>query len=192
MPGIFSIFKKKKSKAKKFKLPANQQALLDAQAKTGMAANAAALDFATGLKGGQQAAEDATYKQIYSRLQPDFDLQRRDLENKLWGQGIAPSTNGIGSPAWDEAIRRFEQDRNDAVTSAALQSVTAGQQSAANSAGVISSLNGTGAPSQLPLAIYQTNLSRPVTGGGLSPLAKSLFKLGSTAAGGWASGGFQW
>ena len=57
---------------------------------------------------GQQA--------IMSRLQPQLDTQRQQLQTQMANQGIAP-----GTEAWNNAMREQNQRENDLMTSAVTQ-----------------------------------------------------------------------
>ena len=57
---------------------------------------------------GQQA--------IMSRLQPQLDMQRQQLQTQMANQGIAP-----GTEAWNNAMREQNQRENDLMTSAVTQ-----------------------------------------------------------------------
>lgn len=66
-----------------------------------------------------QTAQDA----IMSRVQPEIDLSREQLNAQLANQGIP-----IGSEAYNNAMRVQGQQENDMVQQAALQGIGVGQQ----------------------------------------------------------------
>ncbi|MGC3959561.1 MAG: tail fiber domain-containing protein [Verrucomicrobiota bacterium] len=65
----------------------------------------------------------AQYQKTVNLLQPQFDRQNKDLEQKLANQGIP-----IGSDAYNEAVRNQSQNQNSALTNAALDATTMGNQ----------------------------------------------------------------
>lgn len=68
---------------------------------------------------------DNANKQLLARLNPQYDQQQSQLDQKLANQGIT-----MGSEAWRNAQNQFGQTRNDANTQAALQAIQLGQQQA--------------------------------------------------------------
>ncbi len=68
---------------------------------------------------------DNANKQLLARLNPQYDQQQSQLDQKLANQGIT-----MGSEAWRNAQNQFGQTRNDAQTQAALQAIQLGQQQA--------------------------------------------------------------
>lgn len=75
-----------------------------------------------------QRAENAAYQSTMSRLTPQFDSRRRQLETQLQNQGLS-----VGSEAYQSAMNSLEQQQNDAYTQAAYNSVAAGQNAYSNS-----------------------------------------------------------
>lgn len=66
-----------------------------------------------------QTAQDA----IMARLNPMFAQREEALRARLANQGI-----GLGTEAWENEMRGFEQGRNDAYLQSALQGMSIGQQ----------------------------------------------------------------
>jgi hypothetical protein len=66
-------------------------------------------------------AQDASYNQAQSRLDPQWSQQQHDLENKLVQQGIMQN-----SDAWNRATESFGRNRNDAYQTARNYSVGEG------------------------------------------------------------------
>lgn len=60
---------------------------------------------------------------ILRRMQPQLDRDREALHTQLLNQGLQP-----GSAAYDTAMRRADQQSNDAYSQAALQGISVGQQ----------------------------------------------------------------
>ena len=75
-----------------------------------------------------QRAENAAYQSAVSRLTPQFEDRRRQLETQLQNQGLS-----VGSEAYQKAMNDLEQQQNDAYTQAAYQSVQQGQNAYTNS-----------------------------------------------------------
>lgn len=67
--------------------------------------------------------EDATYQAGLSRMQPQFDQQREQITQQLADQGIP-----MGSPAYEEEMRRLEENQNEQLSRLALDSVAMGRQ----------------------------------------------------------------
>lgn len=65
------------------------------------------------------AARDALYNQATSRLDPQFDLEQKQLETQLINKGITQ-----GSAAWNNALDQFGRTKNDAYTSAENNAVS--------------------------------------------------------------------
>ena len=63
-----------------------------------------------------------TQAALMSRLAPEYDRQKKSLDNTLANQGL-----GIGSEAWQNAQNQFGQQQNDLFTQAGLQGITADQ-----------------------------------------------------------------
>lgn len=70
-----------------------------------------------------QTAQDA----IMSRLNPKFDQQEEALRQRMANQGIT-----LGSEAYGNEQRQFQQGRNDAYLQAALQGINLDQQNRAS------------------------------------------------------------
>lgn len=67
---------------------------------------------------GAQDATDQAYSQITARLDPEWAQQEQLQEAKLRNQGLVP-----GGEAYDNAMRVFNQGRNDAYTQARTQAM---------------------------------------------------------------------
>lgn len=101
-------------------LLANPQAL--SEARTASQIESGLMPLSTDFSSDIQRLEDATYEQTASRLRPEFEKQRSQLEQRLADQGLP-----IGSDAYNEEINRLEQNQNDQLQNLALQSVQAGR-----------------------------------------------------------------
>lgn len=66
-------------------------------------------------------AVDSTYGQFTSRLDPQWNQQRTQLETQLANQGVVPN-----SDAWNRAIDEYSRNKNDAYNTALNQSVLTG------------------------------------------------------------------
>lgn len=64
-------------------------------------------------------AQDALRKQFTSRLDPQWDKDKKDLETKLTNQGIHQN-----SEAWDQAVDAFTRGRTDAYQTADNSAIT--------------------------------------------------------------------
>lgn len=73
------------------------------------------------------SATDALYGQYTSRLDNQYGQDSKALEQKLYNQGISQ-----GTEAWDQAMKNFSMDKNDAYQSARNQAVANGQTAATN------------------------------------------------------------
>lgn len=80
-------------------------------------------ELSTDFSGDAQRMEDATYQRALGLMNPEFDRQQSEMENRLVQQGIP-----IGSEAYNDEMARFEKGRNEAQLAAALESVGAGRQ----------------------------------------------------------------
>lgn len=67
---------------------------------------------------GADAATDRAYSNITARLDPEWEQQQKLQETKLLNQGLVP-----GGEAYDNAMRVFNQGRNDAYTQARTQAM---------------------------------------------------------------------
>lgn len=65
----------------------------------------------------------AQYQKTVNLLQPQFDRQNKDIEQRLANQGLP-----IGSEAYNEAYQQHEQNQNQALSNAALDATTQGNQ----------------------------------------------------------------
>lgn len=68
-------------------------------------------------------AQQATFQQAQSLLEPQFERREERLRQTLANQGLP-----IGSEAFEGEFNRFDRERNRAFTEAALQSVMQGNQ----------------------------------------------------------------
>lgn len=113
-------------------LSPNQQKLSDYQdqaslglaSQTGQALNR--VDSSLAQPFNMNSAQDATneaYKNITSRLNPQWDDRQTQQETQLTNQGLRP-----GSEGWDNAMRDFNYGRNDAYTQADTQAMNYGPQ----------------------------------------------------------------
>jgi hypothetical protein len=73
------------------------------------------------LGGAMKDAQNASYSQQLSRLDPQFGNQQHDLENQLTQQGIMRNTE-----AWNRATDEFGRNKNDAYQTAYNNSVNNG------------------------------------------------------------------
>lgn len=80
-------------------------------------------ELSTDFSGDASRMEDATYQRALGLMNPEFDRQQSQMENRLVQQGIP-----IGSEAYNDEMGRFEKGRNEAQLAAALESVGAGRQ----------------------------------------------------------------
>lgn len=71
-------------------------------------------------------ASDAAYSQETSRLDPQWNLRKEQLDTQLANEGLAP-----GSAAYGQAEDQFSRDRNDAYQTAENNAVGLGQQAQA-------------------------------------------------------------
>ena len=60
---------------------------------------------------------------IMSRVNPQLNMQEESLRTRLANEGVNP-----GSEAWNNEMRQFGQQKNDAVTQAGLQGINLGMQ----------------------------------------------------------------
>lgn len=94
-----------------------------------------------------QRLEDATFNAAATRLQPQFDRQREQLEQRLADQGLP-----MGSEAYQEEINRLEESQNEQLSRLALDSVSQGRAEQDRLARLASALRGQGLNEQLALA----------------------------------------
>ena len=79
------------------------------------------------LNGATPDAAKAQYTKIAGLLQPEFKKQDDTFEQRLANQGLP-----IGSAAYNDALRQHENNKNFALSNAALDATTQGGQMAAN------------------------------------------------------------
>lgn len=157
-----------------------------------------------------EATESRLMELGRKRLDPIMQLRRSQLETRLYNQGATP-----GTPAWDNAMKAFSQQENDAYNNLLLtgrgQSVQEALQernqpineiTALMSGGQVTPFNPVGTPSTNvagtdiagltmdaykygPLAAYQADQANK------QAMMSGLFSLGSAALGGWSRGGFK-
>jgi len=75
-------------------------------------------DFAT----ETQRLEDSTFQAATQRLQPQFDRQRAQLEQRLADQGLP-----IGSDAYEQELSRMEESQNEQLSRLSLDAVAQGR-----------------------------------------------------------------
>lgn len=80
-----------------------------------------ALAGSEGYGGDRQKVEDALYGRATSRLDPQFELEQRQLETSLANKGIT-----MGSEAWNQAMDQFGRTRNDAYSGARADAISGG------------------------------------------------------------------
>lgn len=127
-------------------LPETQQAALESQQRVGLGRS----EMAEGLLGrageelaapiqweameanevgtgadARQAAEDALYGRITSRLDPMWEQREEQVYNQLWNQGLRPDDQ-----AWDTAMANMGRERTDAYQTAAREATIYGGQEA--------------------------------------------------------------
>ena len=71
--------------------------------------------------GERQRVEDALYNRSKSRLDPQFEIGQRDLETKLYNQGVQP-----GTEAWNRELASHAQQKQDAYSGARTDAIGAG------------------------------------------------------------------
>lgn len=71
--------------------------------------------------GERQRVEDALYSRSKSRLDPQFELGQKDLETKLYNQGVQP-----GTEAWNRELSSLAQQKQDAYGGARTDAITGG------------------------------------------------------------------
>ena len=103
----------------------------------------ASMDFAAETK----RLEDATFNAVTQRLQPQFEQQRRLIEQRLADQGLP-----IGSEAYQEEINRLEESQNEQLAKASFDAVSAGRAEQDRLARLSSALRGQGLNEQLALS----------------------------------------
>lgn len=74
-----------------------------------------------------QQASDAIYSNATRYLDPQFDLQQRQLQDQLSRQGIP-----VGSEAYNSAMSQFQSSKNQAYGSARDSATAGGTQAASN------------------------------------------------------------
>jgi hypothetical protein len=161
-------------------------------------ANTLAQQLLAGMPQGAQSVEDAIYKQNASRLDPQWADDLKMLQNRLYGQGIPEN-----SEAWNQAMDQFTRGRTDAYQTARNNSIMGRDQSLATQSNVATQLGQLGRPADLqPQAINPTpaggqlaqvaqNNTNASNAGKSGGIMGPLLKLGGSALGGWAYGGFQ-
>lgn len=79
------------------------------------------LGLSNDFSGDRQRVEDALYSRSKSRLDPQFELGQRDLETKLYNQGVQP-----GTEAWNRELAGHAQQKQDAYSGARTDAITGG------------------------------------------------------------------
>lgn len=97
--------------------------------------------------GEAQRLEDATYNSAVQRLQPQFDRQRNQLEQRLADQGLP-----LSSDAYQEEMNRLEESQNEQLSRLALDSVAQGRAEQDRLARLSAALRGQGLNEQLALS----------------------------------------
>lgn len=77
---------------------------------------------AGGDAGSLQKAQDATYRQMTSRLDPQWAQQENDLKQQLSDQGVV-----AGSDAYNKAMDQFGRSKTDAYSTASNNAIHEGQ-----------------------------------------------------------------
>ncbi len=72
--------------------------------------------------------ENATYQNALSKINPQFEAQRRQLETRLQNQGLS-----VGSEAYQNAMNNLDLQQSNAYSQAAYDSIAAGQNAYTNS-----------------------------------------------------------
>ena len=81
------------------------------------------LGLSNDFSGDRQRVEDALYSRSKSRLDPQFELGQRDLETKLYNQGVQP-----GTEAWNRELDSLSRQKQDAYSGARTDAITGGGQ----------------------------------------------------------------
>ena len=88
---------------------------------SGLAKQQTNLGLNNDFSGERQRVEDALYNRSKSRLDPQFEIGQRDLETKLYNQGVQP-----GTEAWDRELSSLGRQKQDAYSGARTDAITAG------------------------------------------------------------------
>lgn len=105
-------------------------------------------------------AELANYNQAVSRLEPEFESRRRQLETRLQNQGFSPT-----SEAYQSAMNNLESAQNSAYADAAYSSIQAGQNAFTNSLNnQLAAANFQNTARQLPISEIQNLLQNQYSG----------------------------
>ena len=81
------------------------------------------LGLSNDFSGDRQRVEDALYSRSTSRLDPQFEMGQRDLETKLYNQGVQP-----GTEAWNREVASLSRQKQDAYSGARTDAITGGGQ----------------------------------------------------------------
>ena len=81
------------------------------------------LGLSNNFSGDRQRVEDALYSRSKSRLDPQFEMGQRDLETKLYNQGVQP-----GTEAWNRELDSLSRQKQDAYSGARTDAITGGGQ----------------------------------------------------------------
>jgi hypothetical protein len=81
--------------------------------------------------------EQATFDAAKTRLQPEFERQKQNLEQQLADQGLPR-----GSQAFNEALNRLERSQGDQLNKLSLDAVQAGRQEQSRLTGLASGVRG--------------------------------------------------
>ena len=81
------------------------------------------LGLSNDFSGDRQRVEDALYSRSKSRLDPQFEMGQRDLETKLYNQGVQP-----GTEAWNRELASLSRQKQDAYSGARTDAIAGGGQ----------------------------------------------------------------
>ena len=81
------------------------------------------LGLSNDFSGDRQRVEDALYSRSTSRLDPQFQMGQRDLETKLYNQGVQP-----GTEAWNRELDSLARQKQDAYSGARTDAIAGGGQ----------------------------------------------------------------
>lgn len=108
----------------------------------------------------RRRAEQAYYNQAVSKLEPEFESRRRQLETRLQNQGFSTD-----SEAYQTAMNNLENSQNSAYADAAYNSIQTGQNAFTNSLNnQLSAANFQNAARQLPISEIGSLLQNQYSG----------------------------
>lgn len=133
---------------------------------------------AEGFSEDARRLEEVTFQRALSFLRPEFDLAETRLKQELANRGLP-----IGSEAYDDAIDRFEAQRDRRLTEAAFQAVQAGRTEQTR----LANLAFTGRGQQLAEQLQDITLAERARVGGFGELetlrASALTELAALLGG---------